>query len=138
MDSAHVPEREREQGPGQKKLANSDHDVIIAATRRRSLREGCGSRTARRRGGLRPILPKGVESDVFYDRTDLVERTIHTVEKNLVEGGLLVIAVLLLLLGNLRGGLIVALVILLSMLCGCVHRHEAGRTVRQPHEPRLH
>ncbi len=65
---------------------------------------------------LRPSLPDGVEVDVFYDRTDLVERTIHTVEKNLLEGGLLVIAVLLLLLGNLRGGVIVALAIPLSML----------------------
>jgi cobalt-zinc-cadmium resistance protein CzcA len=53
---------------------------------------------------------------VFYDRTELIERTIHTVEKNLLEGGLLVIAVLLLLLGNLRGGVIVAIAIPLSML----------------------
>ncbi len=65
---------------------------------------------------LRPSLPEGVEIDVFYDRTDLVERTIRTVETNLVEGGLLVIAVLLLLLGNLRGGLVVAIAIPLSLL----------------------
>jgi len=75
---------------------------------------------------LRPSLPKGVEIDVFYDRTDLVQRTIHTVEKNLLEGGLLVIAVLLLLLGNLRGGLIVAVAIPLSMLCAFIGMQLAG------------
>ena len=61
-------------------------------------------------------LPEGVTIDTFYDRTELVRRTILTVTKNLTEGGLLVIVVLLLLLGNLRGGLIVASAIPLSML----------------------
>jgi len=61
-------------------------------------------------------LPEGVTIDTFYDRTDLVRRTIQTVAKNLIEGGLLVVFVLLLLLGNLRGGLIVASAIPLSML----------------------
>ena len=61
-------------------------------------------------------LPPGVEVDTYYDRTALVQKTIGTVEKNLGEGGLLVIAVLLLLLGNFRGGLIVAAAIPLSML----------------------
>ncbi len=61
-------------------------------------------------------LPPGVEVDTYYDRTSLVQRTIRTVEKNLIEGGLLVVAILLLLLGNLRGGLIVAAAIPLSML----------------------
>ncbi|MFK7930836.1 MAG: efflux RND transporter permease subunit [Myxococcota bacterium] len=75
---------------------------------------------------LRPSLPDGVEVDVFYDRTDLVDRTIHTVETNLLEGGLLVIAVLLLLLGNLRGGLIVAVAIPLSMLCAFIGMRLAG------------
>ncbi len=75
---------------------------------------------------LRPSLPDGVEIDVFYDRIDLVERTIHTVEKNLLEGGLLVVAVLLLLLGNLRGGFIVALAIPLSMLCAFIGMGLAG------------
>jgi heavy metal efflux system protein len=75
---------------------------------------------------LTPSLPQGVEIDVFYDRTDLVDRTIHTVEKNLVEGGLLVVAVLLLLLGNLRGGFIVALAIPLSMLCAFIGMVLAG------------
>lgn len=65
---------------------------------------------------IRKSLPPGVVIDSYYDRTDLVRKTINTVTKNLTEGGLLVIAVLLLLLGNLRGGLIVASAIPLSML----------------------
>ncbi|MES1241221.1 MAG: CusA/CzcA family heavy metal efflux RND transporter [Acidobacteriota bacterium] len=71
-------------------------------------------------------LPKGVTIDTFYDRTDLVRRTIHTVAKNLIEGGLLVILVLLLLLGSLRGGLIVASAIPLSMLAAFIAMKQAG------------
>ncbi|MCL4402269.1 MAG: CusA/CzcA family heavy metal efflux RND transporter [Acidobacteria bacterium] len=65
---------------------------------------------------IRRSLPPGVTVEPYYDRTDLVRKTIRTVLRNLVEGGILVIAVLLLLLGNLRGGLIVASAIPLSML----------------------
>ena len=61
-------------------------------------------------------LPPGMEVETVYNRTELVERTIATVEKNLVEGAILVIVVLLLLLGNVRAALIVALTIPLSML----------------------
>lgn len=71
-------------------------------------------------------LPPGVTLDVMYDRTDLVDRTIHTVEKNLLEGGLLVIAVLLLTLGSLRGGLVVAVAIPLSMLVAVTAMVQAG------------
>jgi cobalt-zinc-cadmium resistance protein CzcA len=71
-------------------------------------------------------LPKGVTVDTYYDRSDLVARTIETVEKNLVEGGVLVIAVLLLLLGNVRGGLIVASAIPLSMLFAFTGMVQAG------------
>ena len=69
-------------------------------------------------------LPNGVFIDTFYNRTELVDRTIGTVVKNLVEGGVLVVLVLLLLLGNLRGGLIVASAIPLSMLVAiwCMRR----------------
>jgi len=66
-------------------------------------------------------LPPGVTIRPYYDRTELVRRSIRTVITNLTEGGLLVVVVLLLLLGNLRGGLIVAAAIPLSMLfafCG--------------------
>ena len=65
---------------------------------------------------IQKSLPEGVIIDPYYDRTDLVRKTIHTVATNLTEGAILVIAVLLLLLGNLRGGLIVAVAIPLSML----------------------
>ncbi len=71
-------------------------------------------------------LPPGVEVDTYYDRTELVQKTIGTVEKNLAEGGLLVVAVLLLLLGNLRGGLIVAAAIPLSILFAFTGMVEAG------------
>lgn len=61
-------------------------------------------------------LPEGVIADAVYDRTKLVDQTIATVQKNLLEGALLVIAVLFALLGNLRAALITALVIPISML----------------------
>ena len=61
-------------------------------------------------------LPDGVIAHPLYDRTALVDRTIATVEKNLVEGALLVIVVLFLLLGNFRAALITAAVIPLAML----------------------
>jgi len=61
-------------------------------------------------------LPAGVKIEAVYDRTSLVDRTIATVSKSLVEGALLVIAVLFLLLGNMRAALITAAVIPLAML----------------------
>ena len=61
-------------------------------------------------------LPQGVEAKTVYDRTTLVDRTIQTVSKNLLEGALLVVAVLLALLGNWRAALITAAVIPLAML----------------------
>ena len=65
---------------------------------------------------IRQTLPRGVELDILYDRSDLIARTLDTVLHNLAEGGLLVIGVLLVLLGNVRAGLIVAMAIPLSML----------------------
>jgi cobalt-zinc-cadmium resistance protein CzcA len=65
---------------------------------------------------VQKTLPPGVDIHVFYDRSDLIQRAIHTVAHNLVEGALLVVAILLLMLGNLRAGLIVATVIPLSMM----------------------
>ncbi len=61
-------------------------------------------------------LPAGVVAQPLYDRTELVERTIDTVQKNLAEGALLVIVVLFLLLGNVRAALITAAVIPIAML----------------------
>src|SRR5574338_428798 len=75
---------------------------------------------------IKQSLPKGVELDSYYDRTGLVKKTIATVERNLTEGGILVVAVLLLLLGNIRGGLIVASAIPLSMLFAFTGMVQAG------------
>jgi cobalt-zinc-cadmium resistance protein CzcA len=65
---------------------------------------------------VQATLPPGVEIKVFYDRSDLIGRAIRTVAHNLGEGALLVVAVLLLMLGNFRAGLIVAAVIPVSMM----------------------
>jgi heavy metal efflux system protein len=61
-------------------------------------------------------LPEGVQAQTVYNRTTLVDRTIDTVKKNLLEGALLVIVILFLLLGNIRAALITAAVIPLAML----------------------
>ncbi|APW60898.1 efflux RND transporter permease subunit [Paludisphaera borealis] len=65
---------------------------------------------------IRPRLPEGIVVEPYYDRAVLITRTITTVASNLAEGGILVVAVLLALLGNLKAGLVVALTIPLSML----------------------
>jgi cobalt-zinc-cadmium resistance protein CzcA len=65
---------------------------------------------------IRKSLPEGVVIEPFLDRTKLVNNAIQTVSKNLIEGALIVIFVLVLLLGNLRAGLVVASVIPLAML----------------------
>ncbi|MDE2388026.1 MAG: CusA/CzcA family heavy metal efflux RND transporter [Betaproteobacteria bacterium] len=74
-------------------------------------------------------LPEGIVTTPVYDRTTLVDKTIHTVAKNLLEGAALVIVVLLLFLGNLRAALIAAFVIPLSMLftfTGMVANHVSA------------
>ncbi|RKR82081.1 cobalt-zinc-cadmium resistance protein CzcA [Mucilaginibacter gracilis] len=65
---------------------------------------------------IQKSLPEGVIIEPFIDRTELVGRAIGTVERNLLEGALIVVFVLVLLLGNLRAGLVVASVIPLAML----------------------
>ena len=65
---------------------------------------------------LQPSLPAGTRIEAFYDRSELVLRTIRTVGVNLLEGAALVTLVLLLLLGDLRAGLVVALMIPLALL----------------------
>jgi len=65
---------------------------------------------------IRKTLPEGVTVEPFLDRSNLVDRAIHTVTKNLLEGALIVIFVLVLFLGNWRAGLVVASVIPLAML----------------------
>ncbi len=69
---------------------------------------------------IKKSLPAGVELVPFYDRTELIDRTIYTVVVNLVEGAALVIIVLIVLLGNWRGALLVATVIPLSMLFAAI------------------
>jgi cobalt-zinc-cadmium resistance protein CzcA len=71
-------------------------------------------------------LPAGVRIETYYNRTELVNTTIKTVVKNLAEGAILVIVILLLLLGNVRGGLIVASAIPLSMLIAFTGMVGAG------------
>jgi cobalt-zinc-cadmium resistance protein CzcA len=74
-------------------------------------------------------LPEGVTATAIYDRTTLVDRTIATVQKNLLEGALLVVVVLFLLLGNVRAALITAAVIPLAMLMtitGMVQNRVSG------------
>ena len=71
-------------------------------------------------------LPAGVHAKAVYDRTALVDRTIGTVSKNLIEGALLVVVVLFLLLGNLRAATITALVIPLSFLFAVIGMNRFG------------
>ena len=71
---------------------------------------------AERLEAVNKSLPSGIVAQPLYDRTELVERTIATVEKNLAEGALLVIVILFLLLGNVRAALITAAVIPIAML----------------------
>ncbi len=85
--------------------------------------------TAQKLEAIKPSLPPGVELRPLYDRTSLVDKTIATVQRNLAEGALLVIAVLLLLLGNWRAALVTAAVIPLAMLMtitGMVHSRVSG------------
>ena len=86
--------------------------MMLMGENSRSVAKAVGERL----NTIRPSLPDGINLEMVYDRTALVDRAIKTVEKNLLEGALLVIVVLLLLLGNLRAALITAAIIPLSML----------------------
>ncbi len=85
---------------------------MLVGENSRTVSQAVGAKLAE----INKTLPEGVEARTAYDRTTLVDRTIATVETNLVEGALLVVAVLFLLLGNLRAALITAAMIPLSML----------------------
>jgi len=94
------------------------HEVVIGTA---MMRIGENSRlvadaVAQKLEQVRQSLPPGVYMRVVYDRSKLVDATIGTVSKNLVEGALLVIAVLFVMLGNIRAAVIAALVIPISML----------------------
>jgi len=86
--------------------------VMLVGANSRDVSQAAGAKLA----AVNASLPKGVRAEPVYDRTSLVDRTIKTVAKNLVEGALLVIVVLFLLLGNIRAALITAAVIPLAML----------------------
>ena len=76
---------------------------------------------------MKPALAKlGVAIDPFYDRTDLVKKTVNTVVTSLIEGGILVVAILFVMLRNLRAGLLVSLVIPLSMLVAFLGMRRFG------------
>lgn len=75
---------------------------------------------------IQKSLPEGISIEPYLDRSQLVAKTIGTVSKNLIEGGLIVIFVLVLLLGNFRAGWIVASVIPFSMLFAFLMMHVFG------------
>jgi cobalt-zinc-cadmium resistance protein CzcA len=75
---------------------------------------------------VRESLPEGIELYPYLDRSVLVGKTINTVKNNLLEGGLIVVFVLVLLLGNFRAGLIVASVIPLAMLFALILMNQFG------------
>ena len=104
------------------------HEVVVGTT---FMLLGANSREVSRAAAARleaanASLPPGVHAKPVYDRTVLVDRTIHTVAKNLIEGALLVILVLFLLLGNVRASLITALVIPLAMLLTIIGMVRGG------------
>lgn len=74
------------------------------------------NRVAKRLDNIQSSLPSGMTVNAVYDRTNLVDKTLATVQKNLLEGALLVIVVLFLLLGNIRAAILTAAVIPIAML----------------------
>lgn len=84
------------------------------------------NRVKERMEQIKKNLPEGITVEPFLDRSALVSRAVGTVEKNLIEGALIVILVLVIFLGNLRAGLIVASVIPLAMLFAVSLMHAFG------------
>ena len=98
--------------------ANGEGEVVTGLV---LLRKGANSRSTvegvkRELEALKPALPKGVHIEPFYDRTELIDKAVWTVEKALGEAVILVLIVLVVLLGNLRAALTVALILPLSVL----------------------
>ena len=127
----------RRQGHGESLLLSDLAEVVVAPMTRQGevTRDGRGQavtglvmmligqnsrevveRVKERLEVIQSTLPTGVTLEIIYDRSELIGRTLKTVIRNLVEGGGLVILVLLMMLGSVRAGLIVALAIPLSML----------------------
>jgi len=74
------------------------------------------SNVAQKLEEIKKSLPVGITATAVYDRTKLVDKTLQTVQKNLVEGAILVIVILFLMLGNIRAAILTALVIPVAML----------------------
>jgi heavy metal efflux system protein len=96
--------------------------LMLTGANSRTVASAVGDRLAE----IRRSLPPGIEANVAYDRSRLVNATIRTVEKNLAEGALFVIVILFLLLGNVRAAIITALVIPLSMLMTAIGMNQLG------------
>ncbi|HKO90249.1 MAG TPA: CusA/CzcA family heavy metal efflux RND transporter, partial [Polyangiaceae bacterium] len=99
--------------------ATQDGEEVVVGTAMMLVGENSrvvSQRVGERMKTVQKSLPEGVQATTVYDRTYLVDATLQTVKKNLLEGAVLVIAVLFAMLGNLRAALIVALAIPLSML----------------------
>lgn len=77
---------------------------------------------------ITPSLPEGIQVTTFLDRENFVNRTVSTVQTNLIEGALIVVFVLVLLVGNMRAGFIIASVIPLSMLFAITVMQMTGLT----------
>jgi len=104
------------------------HETVIGTTMMllgQNSRE-VAERVKKRIAEIQTKLPEGVEIQIQYDRSELINRTIGTVRKNLFEGAILVVVVLLILLGNWRASLIVALAIPLSFLFALMGMERLG------------
>jgi len=107
---------------------NGEGETVVGVA---MLLKGENSRTVAERvverlGQLQKALPTGMQVDVFYNRRTLVDQTIHTAVRNLIEGGLVVIAVLFLFLLQFRAGLIVSSAIPLAMLVAIIGMRYFG------------
>jgi cobalt-zinc-cadmium resistance protein CzcA len=98
--------------------------LMLMGENSRTVTEAVKSRLA----AIAPSLPEGVRIEPFYDRSELVNRTIRTVGKNLGEGALLVVVILFLVLGDARAGIVVATVIPLSLLFAIVVMNATGQS----------
>lgn len=96
--------------------------MMLAGENSRDVAERVKTRIAE----IQSKLPDGVEIHAQYDRSQLIDRTIETVKKNLFEGAILVVAVLLVLLGNWRAAIIVATAIPLSFLIALIGMARFG------------
>jgi cobalt-zinc-cadmium resistance protein CzcA len=96
--------------------------LMLLGENSRTVTEGVKQKLA----ALQSSLPQGTRIEPFYDRSALVSRTIRTVVTNLLEGALLVIGILLLLLGDIRAGLVVAVTIPLSLLFAVIAMNGLG------------